>query len=149
MSTQPSGRGQSVVELAVFMPLVLFFGLICVQFGIIFMAYVNVMNVTRDAARWVSVHPHVVDSTTVTTVTGRLPAGMSQAALTLTFDPPCSSLSSGKCTGRDPGTEITATSAYVITSHLFLPATLGWGTWTIALPQSIPNYSIHMQVEPN
>jgi hypothetical protein len=142
-------RGQSVVELAIFMPMILVFSLVCIQFAIIFIAYVNVLNVTRDAARWISIHPHVIDSSTVTTVKSRLPAGLTAGNLTLTFSPACASLTAGKCTGRDPGVTITATSHYVITSHLFLPTTFGWGSWQIAIPQSFADYTISMQVEPN
>jgi hypothetical protein len=142
-------RGQSVLEMAIFMPLILVFGLVCIQFAIIFIAYINVLNVTRDAARWVAVHPHVIDPSTVTTVKNRLPAGLTGANLTIAFTPACASLSSGKCTGRDPGVQISATSTYTITSHLFLPTTLGWGSWTITIPQTLPTYTIYMQVEPN
>jgi len=142
-------RGQSVVELAIFLPLILVFGLVCIQFAVVFMAYINVLNVTRDAARWVSVHPHVIDSSTVTTVTGRLPAGLTAANLTLAFNPPCASLTNGKCTGRDAGTQISATSTYTIGSHLFLPSTVGWGSWRMSIPQTLPSYTIYMQVEPS
>lgn len=141
-------RGQSVLELAIFMPLILVFGLACIQFAIVFIAYINVLNVTRDAARWVAVHPHVIDTSTVTTVKSRLPSGITGANLTIAFTPACSSLTSGKCTGRDPGTQIRATSTYTITPHLFLPTTLGWGSWVVAIPQTLPSYSIFMQVEP-
>jgi hypothetical protein len=142
-------RGQSVLELAIFLPLILVFSLVCIQFAVLFIAYVNVLNVTRDAARWVAVHPHVIDSSTVTTVKSRLPSGITGANLTIAFSPACSALSSGKCTGRDPGVQISATSTYTITSHLFLPTTLGWGSWTIPIPQTLPAYTIYMQVEPN
>jgi hypothetical protein len=149
-------RGQSVLELAIFMPLILVFSLACIQFAIVFIAYINVLNVTRDAARWVAVHPHVIDSTTVSTIKGTLPGGVSRlppgitgANLTITFNPVCNSLTSGKCTGRDPGVQISATSTYTITSHLFLPTTLGWGSWIVTIPQTLPTYTIYMQVEPS
>jgi hypothetical protein len=141
-----------VLELALFLPLLLLFGLACIQFAVIFMAYLNVMNATRDAARWVSVHPHVIDSTTTTTVkaSGRLPTGLNSGALTLAYTPTCTALNTnGKCAGRDTGTEITVTSTYTITSHLFLPSSFGWGSMTIAIPQTLPTYAIHMQVEPS
>jgi len=146
-------RGQSVLELAIFMPLILVFGLVCIQFAIIIIAYVNVLNVTRDAARWVAIHPNVADGpgtgTTINTIKARLPAGLTANNLTLSFTPACASLTSGKCTGRDAGVTITATSHYVITTHLFLPTTLGWGAWQIAVPQSFADYTITMQVEPS
>ena len=142
-------RGQTVLELAVFLPLLLVFGLACIQFAVIFAAYMNVIQVTRDATRWVAVHPHVIDSTTEASIRSRLPAGVSSGALTLVFSPACTALSSGKCTARTSGAQISVTSTYNITSHLFLPSSLGWGTLTVAIPTTLPAYTIYMQVEPN
>jgi len=151
-----STRGQSVLEMAIFMPLLLIFGLACLQFAVLFMAYINVANVTRDAARWVSVHPNVIDgntdgstaSSTNKTVKDRLPAGLTKSALTMSFSPACTALSSGKCTGRDAGTRIIVSSTYVISQHLFLPSTFGYGSMAITIPSTLPTYTINMQVEP-
>jgi hypothetical protein len=142
-------RGQTLLELAVFLPLILIFGLACIQFAIIFTAYMNVIQVTRDATRWVAVHPHVIDSTTESAIRSRLPAGVSSGALTFAFSPACTALSSGKCTARTSGAQISVTSTYNITSHLFLPSSLGWGTLTVAIPTTLPAYTIFMQVEPS
>jgi hypothetical protein len=144
-----SQRAQSVLELALFMPLILVFSLACIQFAIVFIAYINVLNVTRDAARWVSVHPHVTDSSTVTTVKSRLPSTLTAANLSIAFSPACASLTGGKCSGRDAGVQISTTSTYTITPHLFLPTTFGWGSWQVAIPQTLPSYTIYMQVEPS
>jgi hypothetical protein len=137
------------MELAVFMPLILVFGLACLQFAVIFTAYMNVMQVTRDATRWVAVHPHVIDSSTESTIRARLPAGISSGALTFAFSPACTSLSSGKCTARTSGTQISVASTYNITSHLFLPSSLGWGSMVVAIPTTLPTYTIFMHVEPS
>lgn len=142
-------RGQTVLELAIFLPLLLIFSLACIQFAIIFTAYMNVIQVTRDATRWVAVHPHALDSTTEATIRARLPSGISSGALTFAFSPACTALSSGKCTARTSGSQISVTSTYTITSHLFLPSTLGWGTLTVAIPSTLPAYTIYMQVEPS
>jgi Flp pilus assembly protein TadG len=142
-------RGAALMEMALFLPLMLVFGLACLQFAIIFTAYLNMVNVTRDAARWVTIHPHVIDASTVTTVKTRLPAAMTANALTLTFSPACGALSSGKCTGRTTGTRIEARATYTITSHLFLPASFGFGSIVVAIPTTLPSYSIFMQVEPS
>ena len=141
-------KGAALMEMAVFLPLMLVFGLVCIQFAIIFTAYLNMVNVTRDAARWVAIHPHVVDSSTVTTVKGRLPAGMTGGNLTITFSPACSALSSGLCTNRPTGTQISATSTYNITPLLFLPSTFGFGSIVVTIPTTLPTYTIFMQVEP-
>lgn len=146
--TGDRSRGQSMVELALMMPVILMFGLACIQTAIVFKAYIDVQNVTRDATRWVSVHPHVTDSSTLATINGRLPAGIDSARLTMTIAPACASLSGGKCTARTTGSQISVTSTYNITDILFLPSTLGWGSWAIRIPTTLPTYSIFMQVEP-
>jgi hypothetical protein len=137
------------MEMAVFLPLILVFGLACMQFAIIFTAYLNMVNVTRDAARWVTIHPHVIDSATVTTVKSRLPAGMTGANLTMTMAPTCAALTSGKCAGRTTGAQISVTSTYNITSLVFLPSSFGFGSIVVAIPTTLPTYSIFMQVEPS
>lgn len=142
-------RGQSLIEVAIFMPLIAIFGLACVQFAVLFIAYINVLNVTRDAARWIAVHPHVVDTTNLNLVRSRLPAGITSAALTMTVTPACTSLSSGRCTNRTNGAQISVASTYNITGHLFLPTSFGYGSMVIQIPTTLPTYTIFMQVEPN
>jgi hypothetical protein len=141
------------VELCVFMPLLLIFGLACIQCAILFTAYMNVMQVTRDATRWVAVHPHVVDccasGSTDYLIRTRLPTGVSSGALSMAFSPPCTTLVSGKCTARTTGTSISVTSTYVITSHVFLPTSFGFGSLTVAIPTAFTPYQITMQVEPS
>lgn len=154
---QRTQRGQTVLELAIFLPLLLVFSLACIQFAIVFTAYMNVIQVTRDATRWVAVHPHVVDGptdgatagTTNYAIKGRLPAGLNASALTLAFSPACTALSSGRCASRTTGTQISVTATYNISSHLFLPSSLGWGSLTVAIPTTLPPYTIYMQVEPS
>jgi hypothetical protein len=137
-----------MVELAIFMPLIAFFGLACVQFAVVFIAYVNVMNTTRDAARWIAVHAHATDADNLALVRSRLPAAISSASLTMVVQPACTSLSSGKCTNRPVGTQIYVDSTYTITTHLFLPTSFGYGSMIIRMPTSLPAYRIYMQVEP-
>lgn len=137
-----------MVELAIFMPMIAFFGLACVQFAVVFIAYVNVMNTTRDAARWIVVHANATDADNLALVRGRLPASISSGALTMTVEPACSSLTSGKCVNRPSGTQLYVESTYSITSHLFLPTSFGYGSMVIRMPTSLPAYRIYMQVEP-
>ncbi len=146
---QRNQGGQTLLELAVFLPLILIFGLACLQFAVIFTAYMNVIQVTRDATRWVAVHPHVIDSSTEATIRSRLPAGVTSGALTLAFSPTCTALVSGKCAARTSGAQISVTSTYNISSLIFVPTSLGWGTLTVAIPTTLPAYTIFMQVEPS
>jgi Flp pilus assembly protein TadG len=149
-------RGQSLVELALVLPVLLFFGLACVQFALIFRTYDDLLQVTRDAGRWVSVHPQVADGntgvsdgTTIGTVRGRLPASIKTSRLQMAIVPACAAPSGGVCAGRTTGATIAVTSTYDFTDVLFLPTTFGWGSWSIRLPSTSLSYTITMQVEPS
>jgi Flp pilus assembly protein TadG len=143
-----SGRGQSVVELALFLPLIFLFGLVCIQFAIIFMAYMNVVNATRDAARWTTVHPNTTDGDVQTNVRNRRPPGLVATNLSFTFSPACASLTSGICSGRTRDTMLVTTGTYVNTPHIFLPTSFGMGRWTVQIPVADLTYALRMQVEP-
>ncbi len=141
-------RGQSLLELAIFLPLLLVFGLACLQFAVIMFAYVNLVSATRDAARWTTVHPNTTDGDVQTMVRNRRPAGLVANGLTFTFQPACASLSAGFCTGRSRDTMLVTNGRYVITPHLFLPTSFGWGSWVVRIPTADLTYSLRMQVEP-
>ncbi|MFN8523137.1 MAG: TadE/TadG family type IV pilus assembly protein [Chloroflexota bacterium] len=142
-------RGGALAEWALTVPVLACFALGCVQFAVLFETYMSVMNVTRDATRWIAIHPHNTDTTLATNINSRLPSNLSSSALTLTVSPSCASLTSGQCSGRTPGTMLTVTSTYSITSKLFLGSTFGWGPWTFTVPSTLPAYSMYMQVEPS
>ena len=104
-----------------------------------------------------SVHPQVIDGdkntagTTLYTIYSRLPAGLNTNRLTIAISPTCTHVGSGKCdtpTTRTAGANIAVTSTYDISDILILPSIVGWGSWRIAIPQSLPSYTITMQVEP-
>ena len=56
-------EGQSLVELALYLPMMAIFIFACFQLAIIFYDYLSVMNAARDIGRWLVVHPHTLDST--------------------------------------------------------------------------------------
>src|SRR5712691_3227127 len=106
-------RGQSLVELALIMPLLVGIVAVLFQFGILFVAYLSIVNETRDIGRYVAVHPDTVDGTLCTSanslwkqVCDDAPSVISAANVTPTFTPSCTTLASGKCTGRTAGTSI-------------------------------------------
>lgn len=69
-------RGQVFTELALVLPLLLIFIMTCLQFVIVFNTYMSVMNVARDASRWLVIHPHATDAVTRSTVNARLPSNI-------------------------------------------------------------------------
>lgn len=153
MSRRPTMRrrqdGQALLELSLLMPFLILFGVICVQFGVIFSAYMSVVTATRDVARWTSVHPNTTDAAMIAGVNSRLPTNLTPARLTIAVSPACASLTSGKCPARTPGAQLTITLTYDMTDILFLPATVGFGAFQVNVPRTLPPYSMFVQVEPS
>src|SRR5205085_1296113 len=87
---QASSRAQSLVELAIIMPMLV--GLIAVlfQFGILFISYLSLVHATRDIARFVAVHPDTID--------GAPGAPTPPCIGAPTYTPPASSLWGHICT---------------------------------------------------
>jgi Flp pilus assembly protein TadG len=73
---QPATRGQALVELALVMPLMLGIVAVLFQYGILFMSYLSVIHMTRDAGRWLSVHPDTQDSDVMLYVTKDMPTSV-------------------------------------------------------------------------
>jgi hypothetical protein len=69
-------RAQALVELALVTPLL--FGIIVVlfQYGILFMSYLTLIHMTRDAGRWVAVHPNTRDRDVAAYVAKDLPSSV-------------------------------------------------------------------------
>ena len=135
--------------MALLMPFLVLFGLVCVQFAVLYLAYMSVVTATRDAARWTSVHPHALDSTTVAQVNARLPTNLNSARLTIAITPACTTLVSGKCSARTPGAQLEVTLTYDVTDILFLPATINLPGFSASIPRTLPAYSMFVQVEPS
>jgi Flp pilus assembly protein TadG len=142
-------RGQALVELALYLPIMAVFIMACFQFAIIFYDYLSVMNAARDVGRWLVVHPHTIDATTEAAIRGRLPSNLDGGSLTIAISPPCANLVSGKCASRPTDAQVGVTFNYDVSSHLFLPADYGIGALQIHFPTSLPAYTLYMVVEPN
>ncbi len=143
-------RAQSLVELALVLPMILLVLLVCFQFGILFITQMSVMNAARDAGRWVAVHPNYVDNTTCDQIKGRLPSNLIATKLQIAINPPCSVVNADdKCTGRDVGTQLTTTLSYNASSLVFLPAQFGLGgaVGKVPIAQSLPAYTVWTMAE--
>jgi Flp pilus assembly protein TadG len=147
---QPRGarRGQALVEMALLIPLMIILLLGCLQFGLLFQAYLSTMNATRDAARWLVVNPHQTDTTATTTLLARLPSNLQSAHMTIGITPTCAVLTASKCSGRTTGTTLTVTMTYDAAQMLFVPNPLHFLGYSVAMPTSLPAYSISMGIEP-
>jgi TadE-like protein len=152
-------QAQSLVELAIVMPL--FLGLVTVlfQLGILFIAYLSIVHETRDIGRFVAVHPDTIDGTTCLTpnslwkqVCDDAPSVIDSTRITqVTFSPACATLTSGKCTTpRLGGTTMHISVNYDARSLIFLPTQFRLGPWlNVAIPSSLPAYNYWVMVEPH
>jgi Flp pilus assembly protein TadG len=136
-------EGQALVELALYVPIMLSFSLFCLQVALIFFAYLSVLNASRDVGRWLAVHPHTLDATTIATIRSRLPSGLDSDALEITISPTCTTLVTGKCPNRPVGARLAVTMTYDAAGHVILPVA------PMELPTTLPAYTLHMAVEPS
>jgi TadE-like protein len=157
-STGPARRrrAQALVEMALVMPLLIGIVAVLFQFGILFVAFLSVVNETRDIGRYAAVHPDTIDGTACTTpnslwkqLCDDAPTVISPAKLTLAFTPPCTTLSSGnKCANRNAGTSIHISLQYNAASIIFLPTNFRLGSWLqVAMPTGLPVYDYYVMVE--
>jgi Flp pilus assembly protein TadG len=143
-------EGQSLVELALYLPMMTIFIFACFQFAVIFYDYLSVMNAARDIGRWLVVHPHTVDATSVAAIRARLPSNLDPASLTISVSPTCTALNaSGKCPSRPQDAQLAVTFNYDVRSHMFLPRVFGFGGLQVTFPTALPAYTLYMVVEPN
>jgi TadE-like protein len=151
-------KAQSLVELAIVLPLMVGIVAVLFQLGILFIAYLSLVHETRDIGRFVSVHPDTIDGSLATacTATGTLwrqvcddaPTVVDKTKVTPTFSPACASLTALKCTGRNALTQMHITLQYDASSIIFLPATFRLGPWlNVAIPTSLPAYDYYVMVE--
>jgi Flp pilus assembly protein TadG len=149
------GKAQSLVELAIIMPLLV--GLIAVlfQFGILFVAYLSLVHETRDIGRYVAVHPDTIDGGCATAsslwkqVCDDAPAVIDPTRVTAAFTPACAALNAqNKCASRTSGTQMQITLTYNASSIIFLPVNFRLGPWLqVAMPTTLPPYTYFVMVE--
>jgi hypothetical protein len=144
-------RAQALVEFAMVFPMILLTLLVCYQYALLFFTQLSVMNVGRDVGRWVAVHPHNPDATTLTNVktVSRFPPNLDPTKMTIVFSPACSAVGAdGKCAGRNPGDRITTTLTYNVSNLIFFPSQFGFLNMQVTMPQSLPAYSVWTSAEP-
>src|SRR3954465_7504308 len=155
--------GQALVELALIMPLLVFVFAALIQFGILFMVYLNILHLTRDVARWLAVNPDKTDAQVQTYTQTNLPSGLTWSNFTFTFPsgdttpekdswpwwPNCAALNaSNQCGSRVSGQTMQRVSLnYDATPHVILPQTLGWSYFRLTIPWAVNRYSYYVMVE--
>lgn len=142
-------RGQSLVELAMVLPVLLFFVLVSFQLAFVYYAYLSTINSGRDIARWLSAHADTTDAATTAAIKARLASGLDPNMLTVAVSPSCPALVQGECPNRSVGSRVALTLTYDASGALFLPTTWGIGDMSVTFPTRLPAYTMHLAVEPS
>jgi Flp pilus assembly protein TadG len=149
MQERDGERGQGLVELALTLPIFFFVLLAGLQFSLIVMHDYGVRYVARETARWLAINPDTTDSALTAQARSIAMPGMRAASMTgVAATPACPSLSSGRCTNRAPGENVTVEIRYdLASSALFLPTEFGFWEPRLRLPTALPPRRVTVMVE--
>lgn len=94
-------RGQSLVEMAMVMPLLLLLALGTADLGLAFRTYIALTNAAREGARWISTHPENPSAAMarISAEAGRIglsPNATDDKRITVVFEPNKSSYGAGE-----------------------------------------------------
>jgi len=158
------------------MPILVGMVAVLFQFGTLFIAYLSLVNETRDIGRYVAVHPDTLDGSPGGSTppcsgsgppTGTLwahvcadvpsvidPTKVKDVPL---VTPACTTISSttGHCVSgstqiRTTGSQIHIQMQYDASSIIFLPTNFRLGPWfNVTVPTGLPTYDYYVMVEPH
>lgn len=141
------------------------------QFGILFIAYLSLVQEMRDIGRYAAVHPNTVDtgvaSPTVATCTNAASGSLFRRAcddLPSVIDPnrvtfsvvqgsdgqtrSCATLTNSACPNRPAYSELRMRLQYDASTIIFLPTTFNLGPFLrVAMPTALPAYDYSVMVE--
>lgn len=132
--------GQSTVELALVMPVLIVLIATAFQMSLLLAAEIALSNATRDGARWLAIDPDSVDTAAISTISSRVSAPLSASLVTVAVSPSCASLTSGRCSSRPAGTQLSVTLAYDARSL--------WLFHGFSFPSVARSYTVYMRAEP-
>lgn len=141
--------GQALVEFALTVPLFLFTMLVCLQLAIFVMMYFDVIQVTRETARWVAVYPNTTDTTVAARARELARPGMDAGAfVSVTVTPSCPTLDGGgRCPSRTPSEPVTVEIRYDVSHVVFLPTEFHLVGAVARIPAVLPAYRATVMVE--
>lgn len=131
--------GQSIVELALIMPVLLLLIATSFQMSLLFAAELALTNATRDGARWLAIYPDNLDATATTTIASRISSPLDPARANVTVAPSCTSLVNGRCASRPAGQQVSVTVAYDASSL--------WLFRGFYFPSATRTYTVYMRAE--
>lgn len=145
-------RGQSLVELALVMPM--FFGMVVVlfQWGVLFMTYQSLVHATRDVGRWLAVHPDSTDAEIQAYILSHLPANLAPSSIDFTsspWTPACAARdAANRCASRVTGAAVRVGLLYDASPHVFLPSGINLPFFRVTVPTTLPRYDYYVMIEP-
>jgi hypothetical protein len=164
---QKRERGQSIVEFAIALPLLMLFIFSVIQISLVLVTYYSETRMARETARWLAIRAgtmtdlqvaqHVQDTmlpglvggspTLVTTGTSSVDTVYTVGNMTVQFTPCLPS--SGVCqhTKRAPGATLSVQLTYNASHLFFLPTEFRIGSVVTRLPTSVPPYKVSVMVE--
>jgi hypothetical protein len=133
--------GQTMAEAALTSLVVVTTLLITLQLSLIAAQAYSAQYVAQSTARWLAVHIDELDPAVVNKANeyaSGLP-GMSGGGLdSVTVNPSCTALTSGKCANRDVGDAITVSVTSKLSAVMFLPTSYGKAPYIISVPTYMP-----------
>jgi len=140
--------GQALVEFALTVPLFLFTMLVSLQLGLFIMMYFDVIQVTRETARWVAVYPNTTDTTIAARARELARPGMRAGAFaSVTVTPSCATLVGGKCASRTASEPVTVEIRYDASHAVFLPTEFQLIGTVARIPAVLPAYRVTVMME--
>lgn len=145
----PDDSGTALVEFAMTAPAFVFTVVVACQIALFMGQQFNVMQVTRETARWLAINPHTTDTDALAQARGMARPGMLPTSFTsVTTEPACASLDgSGRCATRVNAEEISVRITYDIGHVLLTSGDIVVGSMRIGLPRTLPPYTAWAPIE--
>lgn len=141
--------GTALVEFAMTVPMFLFTVIVACQIALFLGQQFNVMQVTRETARWLAINPHTTDAAALAYARSIARPGMTTQGFTsITTMPACNSLDgSGRCADRVNAEEVSIRISYDIGHVLVTSGDITVGSLRIGLPRTLPPYTAWAPIE--
>jgi hypothetical protein len=165
-------KGQSLVEFALALPVLMVVILVTIEFGLIFITYYSETRMVRENARWLAIRAssttdaafaqHVKDTmlpglyggpgapAVAAAEPGDPPADSKYRVGNMTvWFTPCGTMTGGVCQHPDraPGKTLHVEMRYDVSNLIFLPTQFRFGSLNVKIPTELPKYRVSLMVE--
>lgn len=133
--------GQALVEAAITTMLSVVTIIVVLQLSLVVAQVMGASHVARQTSRWLAVRVDTIDSAVVSQANlfaTNLPGVGNGGITSVTVNPACAALTSGKCASRTTGDAVTVTVTANLAQVMFLPTTWGIAPLQFRLPATMP-----------